>query len=438
MGQYREHKRLSRKEVDHAESRATKRVARGTVQSTARSTGDSLVQCKAVATGDTHALPPKMKTAWEWTTDPWMDAAHRGTAPPELRGSSPVQAKGDMEADTDEQIHRAAEIGVSGSGGALPHLGPIQESFGPDHDVSHVRAHIGGQAADASAAIGASAYATGDRVAFQAPPDLHTAAHEAAHVIQQQQGVQLQGGVGEIGDAYERHADAVAERVVAGQFAGDLLASGPASTGGSATATATSDAIERVAHPTHSKSMEKEAPSRLPPHRASSAPGHAVQGSFISFAVKAGAKQAAKGMLKNFIKTHIKSRIRKIAIKKFAKRFAREADQLLDILEDPWWVTAVGFIPVAGDAFDLVRVPKQIKRAIDKADALEAKVKKVLEIQHRWAETLIPATLKRSDSYFEEFAKKSYAELVSLASSDQRAAKMKKLIEQQLRLMEKL
>jgi hypothetical protein len=53
---------------------------------------------------------------------------------------------------------------------------------------------------------------------------LHTAAHEAAHVIQQRHGVQLLGGVGEVGDRYERNADAVADRVVAGRSASDLLA----------------------------------------------------------------------------------------------------------------------------------------------------------------------------------------------------------------------
>src|SRR6185295_5830943 len=36
-------------------------------------------------------------------------------------------------------------------------------------------------------------------------------------------GVQLKGGVGQAGDAYERHADAVADKVVAGESAEPLL-----------------------------------------------------------------------------------------------------------------------------------------------------------------------------------------------------------------------
>lgn len=124
-------------------------------------------------------------------------------------------------------IHSAAAHGLSGSSSALPHREQIQRSFGPDHDVSGVSAHVGGPATAACDQMGASAYASGSSVAFRGAPDLHTAAHEVAHVVQQQQGVSLYGGVGEAGDVYERHADAVADRVVAGESAADLLSSGP-------------------------------------------------------------------------------------------------------------------------------------------------------------------------------------------------------------------
>ncbi len=58
----------------------------------------------------------------------------------------------------------------------------IQKSFG-DHDVSTVKAHVGGAARDASQGMGAEAYATGDHIAFGGAPTLHTAAHEAAHIV---------------------------------------------------------------------------------------------------------------------------------------------------------------------------------------------------------------------------------------------------------------
>ena len=132
-----------------------------------------------------------------------------------------VQLKGEGATDP-AQVHAIADAGVSSSGGPLPHLDAIQRSFG-SHDVSGVTAHQGAAAADASAALGAEAYAKGDQIAFGSTPDLHTAAHEAAHVVQQRAGVHLKGGVGEAGDPYERHADAVADKVVAGESAESLL-----------------------------------------------------------------------------------------------------------------------------------------------------------------------------------------------------------------------
>src|SRR5262249_15118079 len=98
----------------------------------------------------------------------------------------------------------------------------IQRAFGR-HDITTIQAHTGGDAQAASRAIGAEAYATGQQVAFAGAPSLHTAAHEAAHVVQQRSGVQLEGGVGARGDVHEQHADAVADRVVQGGSAEDLL-----------------------------------------------------------------------------------------------------------------------------------------------------------------------------------------------------------------------
>ena len=116
-------------------------------------------------------------------------------------------------------VHKVAADGVSGAGGSLPHLDRIQPSFG-GHDVSGVKSH---NAPGHAASIGASAYTMGNDVAFSGTPDVHTAAHEAAHAVQQRSGLSLPGGVGKVGDSHEKHADAVADRVVAGKPAGDLL-----------------------------------------------------------------------------------------------------------------------------------------------------------------------------------------------------------------------
>ncbi len=115
-----------------------------------------------------------------------------------------------------------ARAGVAGAASRLPHFDPIQRAFGK-HDVSQIRAQIGGPATDAAHALGASAYATGNTVAFASAPDLHTAAHEAAHVIQQQRGAVRVDGLGAADDEHERHADAVADAVVSGRSAEPLL-----------------------------------------------------------------------------------------------------------------------------------------------------------------------------------------------------------------------
>lgn len=133
----------------------------------------------------------------------------------------PVQRHGGGGENT-AAVHEAAAAGTAGSGGSMPHQAAIQRSFG-SHDVSGIKAHVGGAAKDASAAMGAEAYATGDRVAFSQAPSLHTAAHEAAHVVQQRAGVSLSGGVGQTGDRYERHADQVADAVVQGRSAEGIL-----------------------------------------------------------------------------------------------------------------------------------------------------------------------------------------------------------------------
>jgi hypothetical protein len=141
-------------------------------------------------------------------------------------GSRELGAEGHPFGAKSSEVQDTATAGVSGTGGALPHADKIQASFGAVHDVSSIQAHVGGNAAAATERMGADAYATGNQIAFRQAPSLHTAAHEAAHVMQQRDGVQLLGGVGTKGDSHEQNADAVADRVVAGQSAADLLPRG--------------------------------------------------------------------------------------------------------------------------------------------------------------------------------------------------------------------
>jgi hypothetical protein len=136
------------------------------------------------------------------------------------------QRMADNHGSSDETtVHAAAQRGVATPASRLPFSDTIQRAFGR-HDVSSIQAHTGPEAAASSQAMGADAYATDNHVVMGRSADLHTVAHETAHVVQQRGGVQLKGGVGAVGDPYERHADAVADRVVAGQSAEDLLDQG--------------------------------------------------------------------------------------------------------------------------------------------------------------------------------------------------------------------
>ncbi|MBV9833730.1 MAG: DUF4157 domain-containing protein [Alphaproteobacteria bacterium] len=87
----------------------------------------------------------------------------------------------------------SAMAGLEGAKGAqskatpLPHRDAMEASFGR-HDLSSIQAHSDVQSVAASRAVGAGAYSQGNKIAFAGSPDLHTAAHEAAHVVQQRGG----------------------------------------------------------------------------------------------------------------------------------------------------------------------------------------------------------------------------------------------------------
>lgn len=120
-------------------------------------------------------------------------------------------------------VKSAANQGVKGSGGPLPHLGEIQKAFGK-HSVSGVKAYTDEKAKQANAQMGSKAYAKGDKVALgEGGDDLRIVAHEATHIIQQRAGIKPAGGVGSPGDPLEQQADAVADEVVQGKSVESML-----------------------------------------------------------------------------------------------------------------------------------------------------------------------------------------------------------------------
>ena len=137
--------------------------------------------------------------------------AHEVTPP---TGGRCVQRRGDGAAPTDASVIDAAAHGIS-NGGTLPFREEMESSFGVD--FSGVRVHSGAQAAAASQAIGAEAYTMGDDIVLGTAATPELIAHELAHVVQQRAGTGPSGGVGQVGDPFEREADAAAAAVAAGR-----------------------------------------------------------------------------------------------------------------------------------------------------------------------------------------------------------------------------
>lgn len=122
-------------------------------------------------------------------------------------------------------IRRVARQASQLPASPLPHAARIQRSFGR-YSLHQIQAHQGSEATTSAKTIEAQAFTSGNHVVFAGTPSLQIAAHEAAHVIQQQNGIHLPGSIDTPGDRYERNAEAVAQRVVAGQSAEALLDQG--------------------------------------------------------------------------------------------------------------------------------------------------------------------------------------------------------------------
>jgi hypothetical protein len=179
------------------------------------------------------------------------------------------QGPGDGVGHGAEPVHAWAAQGVATPASPVPFGDTIQRLFGR-HDVSSIKAHTSPDAAASARDMGADAYASGDHVVLGGRSDLHTAAHEAAHVIQQRGGAQLKGGVGEGGDAHEQHANLVADRVVAGALAEDLLDGYAA--GGSSTSTGQATGVQRQATGTRSPTSLSPSPAPAGPVPATAPP----------------------------------------------------------------------------------------------------------------------------------------------------------------------
>lgn len=93
----------------------------------------------------------------------------------------------------------------------------------------------------------------------------------------------------------------------------------------------------------------------------------------ISVLIKWAAKKGIKAALKKYAKDQITNRLKKYMTKELKSQLVKDLDELLEVLDDAWWKTAVGFIPVAGDIYDAGKLGVATKKAWEKMQDLENK-----------------------------------------------------------------
>ena len=206
---------------------------------------------------------------------PGRDRPATPTGPAVASAQSEPNGIADPPRETEDPARTPAAIAAQGFEGAaqkLPFAERIQASFGR-HDVSGIKAHQGPAAHRAAAALGADAYTLGSQIAFGRPPDLFTAAHEAAHTVHQLAGVQRAGGIdGGASDPYERHANEVARAVVAGKSAEPLLNGVVGASGGEGSVVQRSPAGGQADHAGDATPASSQTTPARPPTSGTGAP----------------------------------------------------------------------------------------------------------------------------------------------------------------------
>jgi hypothetical protein len=166
-----------------------------------------------------------------WTSDKDVAGfAHDFSRIP-VHAETPVRIQAKL-VDDARQAHASGEVAVppvvndvlNSTGRPLDAAtrGLMESGFG--HDFSQVRVHTKARASEAASAINARAFTVDRDIVFsdgayapQTQSGRHLLSHELAHVMQQRAGVNLRSGVGKADDAYERHADALADQVTQGR-----------------------------------------------------------------------------------------------------------------------------------------------------------------------------------------------------------------------------
>lgn len=130
-------------------------------------------------------------------------------------------------------LTEAADPAVAGKSSGAPVAPEIRAAVEPvvGQSLAHVRVHSDANATAAAQQMSARAFAFGGDVFLgrgESPIDKQLMAHELAHVAQQDGAAHAKLTVGDSGDAAEREADAVADRVASGSTARMAISHGAA------------------------------------------------------------------------------------------------------------------------------------------------------------------------------------------------------------------
>ena len=93
----------------------------------------------------------------------------------------------------------------------------------------------------------------------------------------------------------------------------------------------------------------------------------------FSVLIKYAAKKGVQTGIKTFVKQNIQRRLQNYMSKNMLKQFSKDVDDVISILDNSWWETALELIPVAGDIYGSTKFVKKLKTVYDRLQDLENK-----------------------------------------------------------------